>query len=347
MQRPGAAEGEQRGARRVVPALDRDHPQRLHHRVDGDGDDALGRLLGGADAERLQGAAGGIDVELEVGGDRRVDGQAAEHEVGVGHGGLLAAAAVAGGAGVGARAVRADAQRAAAVDPRDRAAAGADGVDVDHRQPHGQAGDPALDGQLGLGAALGEEERVAARAAHVEAERRRVGDDPRRDGAAGGAGEQHRGGMGGGLLERGDAAAGQHHVRLREPGLLGGRAQAAQVAAGGRAEGGVDRGGRRALELAHLGRDLVRGDHERVRQRVAQDLGHARLVRRVAEREQQAHGDGLHAGAGEAARGALHARLVELADHALGPHPLVHLHAVPPLDHRRRRRLVQPIEARP
>jgi hypothetical protein len=73
VQRPGAAEREQRGAGGVVPALDRDHAQRLDHGVDGHGDDPLGGLLGRADAERLERAAGGVDVEPEVGGDRRVD----------------------------------------------------------------------------------------------------------------------------------------------------------------------------------------------------------------------------------------------------------------------------------
>ena len=48
--------------------------------------------------------------------------------------GSLAAAPVAGGSGLGARRARADPQRAAGVAPADRAAAGADRVDVDHRQ---------------------------------------------------------------------------------------------------------------------------------------------------------------------------------------------------------------------
>ena len=55
----------------------------------------------------------------------------AEHDVGVGHGRRGAAAAVAGGAGIRAGALRPDAQRAAGVDPGDAAAAGADRVDVE------------------------------------------------------------------------------------------------------------------------------------------------------------------------------------------------------------------------
>ena len=61
---------------------------------------------------------------------------AAEHDVRVGDGRLGAALAVADGRGVGARALRADAQRAARVEPGDRAAAGADREDLDHRREH-------------------------------------------------------------------------------------------------------------------------------------------------------------------------------------------------------------------
>ena len=61
--------------------------------------------------------------------------QAAEQEVGIRHGRRRTAAAVAGRAGVRPGALRADAQRAACVPPDDRAAAGTDRVDVDHREP--------------------------------------------------------------------------------------------------------------------------------------------------------------------------------------------------------------------
>ena len=58
----------------------------------------------------------------------------AEHQVGVGHGRLRAAPAVAGGPGLGAGALGPDMQHAAGVDPRDRAAAGADADDVERLQ---------------------------------------------------------------------------------------------------------------------------------------------------------------------------------------------------------------------
>ena len=262
-----------------MAALDRDDAQRLDHRVDRHRHHALGRLLGAPDPERLERRARRVRVEPQVGGDRRLGGQPTEHEVGVGDRRLLSPAPVTGRPGVGARALRADAQRAAAVHPRDRSAAGADRVDVDHRQPHRQPGHPPVDRELGLGAALGEEERVAARAAHVEPERGGSLTIRAATAPPAGTGQQHRRRVGRRLLERPDPAGGQHHVRLREPGLLGRRPQPAEVAAGRRAERGIDGRRRRALELAHLGGDLVRRDHERVRQLLAQDLRHPLLVR--------------------------------------------------------------------
>ena len=61
---------------------------------------------------------------------------AAERDVRVGHRGLGAAARVAHGAGIGARAPRAEGERAPRVDPGDGPAAGAHLLDVDHRDAH-------------------------------------------------------------------------------------------------------------------------------------------------------------------------------------------------------------------
>ena len=79
-------------------------------------------------------ARGRVGVERDAAGEARVGGEVAEQQVGVGHRRLGAAAAVTGGPGLGAGRARADPQRAAGVAPADRAAAGADRVDVDHRQ---------------------------------------------------------------------------------------------------------------------------------------------------------------------------------------------------------------------
>jgi hypothetical protein len=93
--------------------------------------DALGDGCHGAPRRR--------GVELHPAAEEEVGVDAAEHDVGVGGGGLAAAAAVAGRAGHGAGALRPDAQQPALVDPGDRAAAGADGADVDHRHLDRQA----------------------------------------------------------------------------------------------------------------------------------------------------------------------------------------------------------------
>ena len=71
-----------------------------------------------------------------------------QDQIGVGHGGRLAAAAVAGGAGLGAGAVRPDMQHAAGIDPGDRAAARADADDVERLQRHPLAGEPPVGGDL-------------------------------------------------------------------------------------------------------------------------------------------------------------------------------------------------------
>src|SRR5690606_21947329 len=69
-------------------------------------------------------------------GERRVDRDPPGHEVGVGDRRPLPAPPVAGGARVGARALGADDERPAGVDAGDRAAAGADRVDVERREAH-------------------------------------------------------------------------------------------------------------------------------------------------------------------------------------------------------------------
>ncbi len=172
MHRPGAAEGEQGEAARVDAALDRDHAQRPHHLLVGDADDALGGLQL-VEAERAgelaDRAAGGVDVQGDAAGQLRVGGEAAEQQVGVGHRGLCAAASVTGGPWLGSRRARSDAQGAAAVAPADRAAAGADGVDVDHRQLDDATVDRARVGAAHL--AVLDHADVAGGAAHVEAER--------------------------------------------------------------------------------------------------------------------------------------------------------------------------------
>ena len=140
----------------------------------------------------------------------------AEHKIGVGHRRVLAAAAVARGTGHRARAARTDHQRAARVEPGDRAAARADGVHVERRQPDREPGDDALRGRLGNASA--NEAHVGARTAHVEADRIGVAARGRDVGrgahAAGRAGQQQRGRGPRTVGDRNQTARRRHHQRL-------------------------------------------------------------------------------------------------------------------------------------
>ena len=130
--------------------------------------------------------------------------------------GSVAAAAVARRARVGARAARPDEQRAARIELGDRAAARADGVDVERREPHGVATDRSLGGRGGR--AVEHQAHVGARAAHVEGDGvgEAVGDRHRRGGpdAARRTGQQQRGRQVGGV---GDRAAARRRTSSRAP----------------------------------------------------------------------------------------------------------------------------------
>ena len=127
------AECQQAKLPRVKPALDADHPQRRVHVLVGDVDDRLSSL-GDVDAEscgdRPDRAARGVLVDLERSGELRARRDAVQHDVGVGHGRLLAAPTVRGGTRLGAGALGADAERPDRRQIGDRAAAGTDAVHV-------------------------------------------------------------------------------------------------------------------------------------------------------------------------------------------------------------------------
>ena len=171
-----------------------------------------------------------VDVEAHLAAEEVAGVEPSEHDVRVGDGRLGAAAPVADGAGVGARAARADAQQAARVDPRDRAAARADLDEVDDRRPHRVARErqPADAGsRVAADVVVLRHRRAAAldqadlrgRAAHVEREDVRTAErlaEIRRGDHAGGRARldhEHR------LRRRGrraeDAAARLHDEELR------------------------------------------------------------------------------------------------------------------------------------
>jgi hypothetical protein len=69
-----------------------------------------------------------------------------ENEIGVGHRRLGAASAIGRRPGIGSGTTRADAKSAGSINIGDRAAAGADRVDIDHRRQHRVAADPRVAG---------------------------------------------------------------------------------------------------------------------------------------------------------------------------------------------------------
>ena len=78
--------------------------------------------------------------------------------------------------------------------------------------------------------------------------------------------------------------------------------QAADVALGHRSDEGVDHGRDSALELAHARRHVAGQADRQIRRELAGDLAHAPLVRRIAERPEQADGETFGAGGDERLR---------------------------------------------
>ena len=191
------AEGAQRELAGIAAPLDRDGPHRVHHvGVDDPKDPRRGPLDAHAQPGRdvlLDGGVGGLDVESERSAEQGPSVVPAQHQVGVGDRGACAAPPVAGRARGAARGLGTDPQRAPGVDPRYRAPAGADGVDVEGGIGDVESAD--LHVEALIGDAVDYPRHVAARAAHVESEQ---AGDP------GALSEP---------LGRGDAAGGSRHQR--------------------------------------------------------------------------------------------------------------------------------------
>ena len=226
---------------------------------------AAAREAAEAAGHRRDRTLGRTPVERQSPGQRLLPGEPAQHQVRVGHGRQLAAAAVAGRSRD--RRPRC-AGRPAARRPRRsrrccrrlrrpcgcRASAGAPAGRPPSRSVDRPATPPRISDDVAAGAAHVERHRVAGAA----------GDHGRH--AARRAGQQQPGRVRGGLVQRAQAAARLHQQRLGQPALGQPLAQPAEVARGGRPQVGVDGDGRRPLVLAVLGGDLVRGDDECIRQ---------------------------------------------------------------------------------
>ena len=248
-------------------------------------------------------------VDGESSSEQMGTAQASEHHVRVGDRRAISASAVAGRAGLGARARRADAQRAARIDPGDAAAARAHLRQIDDRHADGVPGavqpapDVALAADLvlggGLDAAVLDEARLGGGAAHVEGDEVRAtdliaealrGDDP-----GCGSGLDRGGGHPEHLGHVQDPAVRPHDVERREIELGQGRRQAFEVGGEHWSDVGAHGGGARALELPDLGQDLAGEEYGNVGQGGPQPFADPPLVGVVEEREHQAYRDGLDA----------------------------------------------------
>src|SRR6185295_15999259 len=179
-------------------------------------------------------------------------------------------------------------QRARLVDRRDAAATGADLRDVDHRNLDRQRLRVASDerGAARQGLAAVDDAGLGGGAAHVERNRllepERTTQRTGADHAGGGTRLEHAHALLLRLLRFVQPPGRLHEQELAaESRLRDVLVDAAHVLAHARADVGVRRDGRAALELAVFARELVRGGDERARQARLDDRLHARLVRGV------------------------------------------------------------------
>ena len=322
VQRPRAAECDQREVARVDPLLHRARADRVRHvRVD-DREHPF-RRLAMVEAEPAREPAdrgsGRRLVESHRAPEEVVAIEPSQHHVGIGDRRLGAAVPVGGRAGRRACALGAYPERPAPVDPGDGAAAGPDGVDVDHRHEHRISGDPGIArGRLGE-AALVDDADVGRGTAHVEGDELAAPGELARPSPAEHPGrrprEQGDDRALGDRAHRGHAAVGAHDVELRrDPRFLHASADPAHVVAHPRPDERIHRGGGEPLELPELGRYGGGCGHETVRMLLAHDGCRPLLVGRIDPGEQEAHRDRLHAFAPEPARRVPHRLFVERSE---------------------------------
>ena len=353
VQRPGAAEGDEHEVARIDPALDGQQADRVGHVLVGEVDDGARRrfpVQSQRPRQRVDHRRRTLGVQPQLSAKEEPGVEPAEHQVGVGHGGGVAAGAVAAGTWPGARAFRSYAEHAALVDAGDGAAAGAERAHLDHGNRHRQAPlDLVLGGELRL--AVQQQAHVAARAPHVDGDRlpearlaREVG---AADHASGEPGEQQvdrpfgRLGEPGGAAVRLEQRTGAAHVAFAQR-----LADAPAVAAQQRLQVGVGEGGAGALVLAPQRRDPVREGDRDGGKAPLQERAERKLMGRVEIGEQQADRDRVGAALGDLRRELLHGRGLQRHHHlALGVDTLGHGQAASAPDQRPRLPPVQVVLA--
>ena len=260
--------------------------------------------------------------------------QVAEHQVGVGHRGLVAALAVTRRTGRGACAARADRQPGVGIVAGDRAAAGAHGLDVHHRH----LDQPAVDDRVELveaHGALDHDPDVEGGPAHVGGhdlvELEAVGHVARSikagDGACVNGLERSRTRQAphaAGVVHQLDRAAVAHPAQLV--------AQVGHAVAGVAVQVGIEDRGHRAHVLAGALGDLVAEDHREAAQIGARELlldhlAHHDLVVGVLEGPEEADDEAAHALVDQVEHALAHLLAVDRHhDLAVAVHALAHPH---------------------
>ena len=351
----GAAEGDQGQIARIEALLGRADPHGAFHVGVGDADDPRRRRLGRQPERRAdplhERPPRGIEIHPHLAAQEAIRMEPAEHQVGVGHGRLVAAAPIGGRPGFGARALRSDVQTVELVQPGDAAGPGANGVDLDHGQHHGMLRDAAFGGHAQL--APVDQRDIRAGAAHVDAQQ--VAPLPRPADPLDGecttrrtrGNQANRIVLGG--VDRERAAVGLHEQNLRvgqdRPDA---RPQLLQVARNQGHGGGVQRHGAHALELPDLTANLLGSRDMDARQSLAQPILYQHLIRRIDVGVEETDGDGLSAAVTDRVEQPLHRLVVGLfQDLAIGRRALGGAEAALARDYRQRLVLQQVVHVGP
>ncbi len=302
------------------PALDGDLAQRVGLVPRRDLEHAGGTRLGGQSELLRQGldtGAGGVDVERDLAA-QQVGRDPAEDDVGIGDGHVGATLGVAERTRIGARRLRTDLEGALGREVRDRAAAGTDGDDVDHRDLGGVDTDTALGGQRGFAvddhADVGGGPTSVAGEDPVEAGD--LGDEGRAEGTGSRSGEHRGDRLVDDLVGAQHPAVGLHDVERHRPAStrLEPALDVRDVAAQPRLDRRVDQGRHGTLVLAVLAQHLAADADDRVGVLLGQDRAHPLLVVGVGVGVEEADADRADALVPEPAGRGARALLVE------GPH---------------------------
>ncbi len=183
------SEREQRAIAPVDAALDGNTAKGANHRGDCDADDAKRGLFdrhGHRLGETGERRARPMEIELQPAAQHPVAVEVSQQQAGVAHGGKHSATPIAGRPRRRPGALGTDEERPV-VEPRDRTAPGADGLDADHWLADRPFAERTVAGDLG--AAIDDQAYVGRRAAHVEADdviQAKLARDVARRGDAGG-----------------------------------------------------------------------------------------------------------------------------------------------------------------